>query len=179
MVAWTNAALGIATLIVSMAWNGAGYILAAETQTPSITTEEGPFELMLRSTMRDPAKVLVCGDGRTLFDRDGMWGIRNAEGNEVIAPRYRALDCFKDGMAWAAVDEQRQWCVLGPDGTLRDPPSCAQVYSPVYWTHTRQEELDKDPYESSVLWARARLEFAASKRDRPPRLVGDGGGRSF
>jgi hypothetical protein len=29
------------------------------------------------------------------------------DGREVIAPQYRALSCFRSGMAWAAIDARR------------------------------------------------------------------------
>ncbi|GLH78452.1 hypothetical protein SSBR45G_33610 [Bradyrhizobium sp. SSBR45G] len=170
MGARTNAALVIASLIVFVTSSVGDIILAAEPQTSASTADEQWLFFIVGSRGFDRRKILNCGDDRTLFDRDGMWGIRDADGHEIIAPRYRALDCFKSDTIVAAIDERRQWCALAADGTPRDPSSCSSYYSPVNWTHTRQQELDKDPYESSVLWARARLEFGAGKRDRPPQF---------
>ncbi|UFZ01474.1 hypothetical protein LQG66_19290 [Bradyrhizobium ontarionense] len=180
MGAWTNAALGIAFPIIVVTSSVGDIVFAAEPQTSASTADEQQlFFYFPRSTRFDRREVLNCGDGRTLFDRDGMWGIRDADGHDIIAPRYRALDCFRGGTVWAAMDERRQWCKLAADGTLQDPSSCSSYYSPVNWTHMRQQELDKDLYESSVLWARARLEFGAGKRDRPPLFVGDTFGTTF
>jgi hypothetical protein len=144
----------------------------------NVSGEERPAPAMEAQWRPD---TLACGHGLRLFDRDGSWGIRDADGTEVIAPRYRALDCFKNGVAWAAVDEQHRWCALGPDGGLRERPSCTIGYYPNDWTHLKPEPLDSDPYESSVLWVRAYLEFGARRRDQPPGFVGFrwGGGTSF
>jgi hypothetical protein len=76
----------------------------------------------------------------------------------VIAPRYRALDCFKNGVAWAPIDHRRQWCALGPDGALRERPACRTAHYPYIQSHSHPEEFDKDPFENSVLWTRAYLE---------------------
>jgi hypothetical protein len=123
--------------------------------------------------------VLDCGNGLKLFDRDGLWGIKDTNGSEVIAPRYRALDCFKYGVAWAAVDEQRHWCAIGPDGGPRENQPCTVDYYPMEWTHTKPEPFDANPYESSVLWVRAYLEFGAGRRQQPPGFIGVGGGITF
>ena len=104
-----------------------------------------------------------------LFDRDGLWGIKDADGSEVIAPHYRALDCFKNGVAWAAFDEQRHWCALGPDGGLRERPSCVVEHYPKRFAGP--EPFDAAPYESSVLWVRAYLDFAMGRRDKSPGFI--------
>ena len=116
-----------------------------------------------------PGKLLDCGHGLKLVEREGLWGITEADGTDVIAPRYRALDCFRNGTSWAAIDSRRQWCALGPDGTLWDKPACRTQYYPSYQTHSLPEAFDSDPFESSVLWSRAYLEFAAGRRETPPR----------
>ena len=114
--------------------------------------------------------ILNCGHGLRLVERDGLWGIADADGTDVIAPRYRALDCFRNGVAWAAIDSRRQWCALDPDGLLRDKP-CLTNYYPHIPTHSAPETFDKEPFENSVLWARAYLAFAAGHRDTPPRSI--------
>jgi hypothetical protein len=137
----------------------------------NITGEERPAP----PQQHHPGDLLDCGNGLQLFDRDGLWGIKDVDSTEVIAPRYRALDCFKNGVAWAAIDEQHQWCAIGPDGMLRDRPSCTVSYYSSYLTDSRPESFDADPYENSVLWVRASLDFGAGRRDQPPRFVGDRG----
>jgi hypothetical protein len=120
-------------------------------------------------------KMLDCGHGMKLFERDGKWGIVEQDGREVIAPRYRALSCFYYGVAWAAIDERRAWCPLGPDGDLRILPKCQISFYPYMSSHTIPERFSDDPFESSVLWRRAYLEFHSGKRDIPPGWTGDGG----
>lgn len=78
------------------------------------------------------AQRLDCGHGLRLVERDGLWGIVDADGRHVIAPRYRAVDCFKQGVAWVAIDSQRQWCPLDPNGALRDKPACRTSHYPTF-----------------------------------------------
>jgi hypothetical protein len=119
-------------------------------------------------------EVLDCGHGMKMFERNGKWGIAGENGREVIAPRYRALSCFKQGVAWAAIDARRAWCPLGPEGDLRMAPKCQAAFYPLWISHHGPERLHDDPFENSVLWSRAYLEFHAGRRDVPPGFVGDG-----
>jgi hypothetical protein len=70
---------------------------------------------------------------------------------------------------------------VGPDGRLRDRPVCKSVHHPYLISRHYPERLHDDPYESSVLWSRAYLEFNAGRRGMPPGWVGDGvrGGTSI
>jgi hypothetical protein len=120
-------------------------------------------------------RVLACGHGLRLFDRDGLWGIADADGTEVVAPRYRALDCFKNGVSWAVIDARHQWCALGPDGALREKPDCKIAHYLSEWTHSSPERFDADRFESSVLWSRAYLDYGAGRREKPPQWTQDGG----
>jgi hypothetical protein len=117
---------------------------------------------------------LICGHGLRLSERNGLWGITDADGTDVIAPRYRALDCFRNGVAFAAIDSRRQWCALGPDGALRDEPGCRTEHYPFIETHSVPETFDNQPFENSVLWSRAYLEFGAGHRESPPRWIRSG-----
>nr|WP_233285244.1 WG repeat-containing protein [Bradyrhizobium acaciae] len=114
---------------------------------------------------------LECGHGLRLVERDGLWGISDDDGTLTIQPRYRALDCFRDGIAWAAIDSKRQWCALGPDGLVRDKPVCKTQHYLIRWTHSYPETFDEDPFEDSVLWSRAYLDFRAGHRAAAPRWV--------
>jgi hypothetical protein len=118
------------------------------------------------------AQVFDCGHGVRLFDRNGLWGIADGD-KEIIAPKYRAIMCFRNGTAWAPLDGSRQWCPLGPDGVVRDRPACTVANYPVMVSHLRPEKFHDDPFESSVLWSRAYLEFAAGRRDRSPTWVSE------
>jgi hypothetical protein len=122
-----------------------------------------------------PPEMLDCGHGLKLIERNGQWGITDADGKDVISPRHRALVCFKNGIAWAPIDSKRAWCALGPDGAVREKPACKVTHYPYVVSHSYPEELHKDPFESSVLWTRAYLEFGAGKRATPPRMLPDRG----
>jgi hypothetical protein len=119
-------------------------------------------------------QITECGHGLRLIERDGLWGIADADGKDVIAPRYRAIDCFRNGIAWAAIDSQRRWCALDPSGALRDKPACRTVHYPYFQTHSYPEIFDKDGFENSVLWSRAYFEFGSGRREVPPQWISDG-----
>jgi len=121
--------------------------------------------------------MLACHPGMRLIEREGLWGLVENDGTQVIAPNYRALSCSANGVAFVPVDTQRQWCPIGPDGRMRDRPACrAAVHYFVEPSHGVPEKLHDDPYESSVLWSRAYLEFHSGKRDIPPGWTGLYGG---
>ncbi|MCG8561286.1 MAG: WG repeat-containing protein [Hyphomicrobiales bacterium] len=120
-------------------------------------------------------RVLACAGKAKLISRNGRWGIAAADGREVIAPAYRAINCFRQGVAWAAVDAKRKWCPVGPDGSVRNRPTCKSTYYPFTLTHSSPASFSSDPYESSVRWTRAYLEFGAGRLDTLPRMIGRGG----
>lgn len=120
-----------------------------------------------------PPGIFDCGHGFRLFESGGRWGIVDSDGKHVIAPRYRALTCFQQGVAWAPIDARRQWCPVGPDGFVRDRPMCRPVHYPIFRTHAYPEKFHDEPYESSVLWTQAYLDFGAGRRETPPRWVSD------
>jgi hypothetical protein len=119
-------------------------------------------------------QILDCGQGLRLVEHDGLWGIVDSDGKQVIVARYRAVNCFKQGVAWVAIDSRRQWCPVDPNGALREMPACRTSHYPYIQTHSSPESFSKDEFENSVLWTRAYLEFGAGRRESPPRWVGDG-----
>jgi hypothetical protein len=123
--------------------------------------------------------LLNCGHGLRLVERDGRWGVTDADGQDVIAPRFRAVSCFRNGIAWAPFDDRDQWCAIDPDGARREMPSCIATYYPAYATHSTPEKFHDDAFENSVLWTRAYLEFGAGKRDEPPGWIADANAVSF
>ena len=109
-----------------------------------------------------------------MVEREGLWGLAEADGTEVIAPSYRALHCFQDGTGWAVIDTRRQWCRIGLDGVVREKPACRTYHYPSMPTHHAPEAFDSDVFESSVLWSRAYLEYGAGRRESPPRWIPSG-----
>ena len=122
--------------------------------------------------------LLECPGGLTLFDKAGSWGIRRPDGTVVVAAQYRAIQCFREGVAWAAAAGARQWCPVGPDGRYRKLPECRTKVYPMTMHHEHPEPLSEDPYESSVLWTRAYLDHASGRRASSPRMLSDFGGGS-
>jgi len=118
----------------------------------------------------DPARVMDCRHGLRIVERGGQWGISDADGREVIAPGHRAITCFDNGVAWVPVDSKREWCAIGRDGALR-LNECKRLHYPYVMMHAYPEVFHPDPFESSVLWTRAFLEFGIGRRKMPPEWI--------
>jgi hypothetical protein len=119
----------------------------------------------------DPRRLLNCGGGIELFDRDGLWGLREVGGETVIEPKYRVVSCFSAGVSWVARDERKAWCPIGPDGELREEIDCRQFYYFEYSTDSHPESFASDPFESNVLWNKAYLDYASGRRAEPPKWI--------
>lgn len=122
----------------------------------------------------DLARYLECRGGSRLFAEKDMWGMLGADGEVLIAPNFRALSCFSQGVAWGATSDGTEWCPIGPDGRLRQKPECRRSYYPYIQTHHFPEKFSEDPYESSVLWVRAYLDYGRGQRETAPAWISDG-----
>ncbi len=111
-----------------------------------------------------------CGRDLRIIERDGLWGIANADGTDAIAPHYRAIHCFRNGIAWAAIDDRRQWCAVGPDGVVRDTPACQAEY-PVAVPSPGLS--DSERFENSVQFTRDFFEYTMGRREKAPEWVRD------
>ena len=103
-----------------------------------------------------------------------LWGMADEKNKLIVKPVYRAIHCFHNGVAWVPNDAKRQWCPVDPNGIIQDYPECVASRYPYIQTHSYPEKFVDDPYENSVLWSRAFLEFGAGLRKEPPRMIGDG-----
>ena len=121
-----------------------------------------------------PQQALTCEGGLRFFQREDLWGFQDQSGQTVIEPRFRTLSCFQQGVSWAVEPGSDGWCPIGPDGARREAMECSETYYPVRVSHHYPEKFDDDPFESSVLWNRAWLDYQAGNRDGPPTWVGDG-----
>lgn len=118
--------------------------------------------------------VIKCAGGAEMFEVDGKWGLIGPDRTTIIEPEYRAISCFKNGVVWVPDEAKKAWCPLGRDGTPQGKPACLQTYYAVWWSHHYPEQLHPDPYESSVLWNRALLDYGVGKTFEPPNMIGDG-----
>lgn len=125
-----------------------------------------------------PRPNLTCEGGLTLFRQNGLWGMRDEAGTTVIRPEHRVLSCFQNGVSWAVAPEARSWCPIGPDGARRTALSCNTAYYPMRVSHHAPERFSEDPFESSVLWNLALLDYQAGDRAEPPRWLPSAGGRA-
>jgi len=109
-------------------------------------------------------------NGTCLMHEHGSWGIADEDGSIIIPPVYRAVDTFREGVAWIAMDDRKLWMPIGPDGKQRSCLTAPRTaHCPVRSFDTEPKTLHEDPYESSVLWARWWLEALAEHRaDAPP-----------
>jgi hypothetical protein len=122
-----------------------------------------------------PDQALTCQGGLRFFQNGDRWGLQDATGKTVIEPRYRALSCFKQGVSWTASAGGDSWCPIGPDGKRREAMDCRQTYYPMILTHHYPEKFSENPFENSVLWTRAWLDYQAGHRAEPPRWISDFG----
>lgn len=128
-------------------------------------------------TKIEPSKALTCEGGLQFFEKAGLWGFRDEAGKTVIAPQFRALSCFSQGVTWTASPSRKAWCPVGPDGARRAEMACRESYYPMTITHHYPEKFSDDPHENSVLWMRAWLDYNAGNRETAPKWISDNIGR--
>ncbi|ANL66450.1 hypothetical protein AMC82_CH02818 [Rhizobium phaseoli] len=126
--------------------------------------------------LEDRRSKLRCGtDGGQLVSRNSngtlLWGIQDAAGNIVVEAKYRAISCFRDGLAWVPFDERREWCAIDRNERKRESVACVKNWADSNTADARTETMSDDPYESGVLWMRAELEYGLNLRDKPPGFV--------
>ena len=147
----------------------------------SINNQESKGERPSKDTAETkmkPSNLLQCEGGAQIFSSSNLWGLKGPEGNIIIQPKYRAVNCFYQGVTWLPIDKLKKWCPFGPDGVMRGKPKCDTTHYPYTVTHSYPEKFADDPYENSVLWTQARLEYAAGKRSEHPKWFSDGYGAS-
>lgn len=120
---------------------------------------------------KDVSKALKCKGSYHRKSRNGLWGVFHTNGEELIPPQYRAITCFNNGVAWVPVDTKQQWCPLDRNNHIRSAPACMTVMYTGWRSHHDPEKFDKDPYENSVLWMKALLDYGEGRRDHEPRFV--------
>ena len=119
-------------------------------------------------------RVLTCSGDATIIGDGERFGIARTSGEVLVPEIHRAISCFRDGVAWAPNEKNGKWCPIGPDGRFRDTPSCTEGYYPAGVSRYLPEPFADDPFESSVLWVRARLRYGLRLRDARPRVIGGG-----
>jgi WG containing repeat len=59
-----------------------------------------------------------------LDDKAGKWGFVDPARNFVIAPQFDAVSSFKNGVAWAAFPDRREWCQIDKMGNIKPGTRC-------------------------------------------------------
>ena len=116
---------------------------------------------------------LECSDS-ALKSKDGKWGIVSDDGDRILPFKYRALTCYKNGMAWAPRDDLQKWCPIDKNGEYLSEDRCKASVRFSNVSHHYPKPLAEDRYESSVLWALEYLNFGEGRDSRPPILLPDG-----
>ena len=129
--------------------------------------EEKPFAEL----PEDVSKVLKCKGNYQRKSQNGLWGIVDEEGEDLIPAQYRAITCFSSGVAYVPDDTKQQWCPIDRDNRIRSAPACVTTQYSRWMSHHDPEKFDDDPYESSVLWMRAMLDYGEGRRENEPKLV--------
>lgn len=57
-------------------------------------------------------------------EKTSKWGFIDSAGNFVIAPQFDAVGSFRNGAAWAAFPERREWCQIDKMGHIKPGTQC-------------------------------------------------------
>lgn len=116
---------------------------------------------------------LQCSGGTKRVKNNGKWGIIDSEKRMIVPAKHRAVSCFNYGVAWATNDEISKWCRIGRDGEFIANGTCRTKVYPYHKHHETHAEMHPDPYESSVLWYTAYLDFLNGDAKEPPKATRD------
>ena len=141
-------------------------------EVPVDIREEETSALVRTFKLPKPPKNTDCDNDVSIVSRDGLWGLQGPDGRILVEPRFEAISCFEQGIAWVPDLARRLWCPVGPDGKLRGKPDCRTTYYAVDFSEHYPEKLDPDPFRSSLLWTQAFLKHGLDPRQQPPRLMG-------
>ncbi|MBN9547846.1 MAG: WG repeat-containing protein, partial [Alphaproteobacteria bacterium] len=128
----------------------------------------------------DRAQVIACGkDGGHFVSDDStgetLWGLATTDGTIFVPPKYRALRCYANGLAWVADEQRRLWCQIDAKGVVRDTSTCNPNFNGRRIFDASFEKFAEDPYESSVLWERALLDYGRGTRQTAPKIMSSWG----
>lgn len=134
--------------------------------------EEKPFPWR-RGEPIVPSKNTQCKNGVSIVSKEGLWGLEGPGGRVLVEPKFKAISCFRRGVAWVPDAAKNAWCPIGPDGKARRKPDCLPTYYEFNVSHHYPEELDPDPFRSSVFWMQAFLKHGLDPSYPAPRLMRD------
>ena len=117
----------------------------------------------------DPKRALICDGGLRYFQKADLWGLQNDKGETVIEPRFRALSCFSQGVSWTTAPGEHGWCPIGLDGRRSEVLACREIFYLMELSDSDPEHFSHDPFENSVLWSRAWLDYQAGNRETEPK----------
>jgi hypothetical protein len=123
-------------------------------------------------------ETLECRDGggkiiSKTYDGKTVWGLADANGRTIVEPKYRAISCYENGLAWVPFDEKKAWCAIDRSQHVRQNVRCVENWMASHIFDAGPEKMSDDNYESGVLWMRANLDYGIGLREEPPRIVGN------
>lgn len=128
------------------------------------TVEE---QIALSPDQQKRKDYLGCDQGLSIFQKNGLFGMKWDNGEIQIKPEYEALTCYRYGFAWGAISEIRLWCPIDQTGEMRVTPDCKKSVATFPRGLVYQGSFD---FEGSVLWNRAYREYGLGKRAHPPQV---------
>jgi len=140
---------------------------------PNIDKVKPTLTLLKKLGLDHLIDTTLCKTGK-YFNSKGLWGVKGPNGDIVIKPVYRAIGIFYNGVFWVPIDKEKQWCPIGIDGKRLEGYKCQRKHYSYTKTDSVPERFHKDPYENSVLWSRAHLEYLSGKRKNPPKWISSG-----
>jgi hypothetical protein len=94
--------------------------------------------------------VHVC-EGAVPMSDGSKWGFADSTGKMFIPPRYDHVGCFKRGLAWAAISERREWCVIDKRGEIADRQcQCQQPLAIFERPFNRPAQGSRDCYQAGL-----------------------------
>ena len=100
----------------------------------------------------------LCGDGAFAVSEGGKWGFADKDSTIFITPRYDRVGCFGRGLAWVAIPERREWCLIDKRGDVADRKcQCEQPLMII-------EHWDKRPVTPGADCYQAGLDLLGSPR---------------
>ena len=124
-------------------------------------------------TKLPPRETYLYCSGSILESKNGKWGLVSLKGEVILPFKYKALICYRKGMAWAPRDDLKKWCPLDRYGKFLPEDACQTKMYPSHTWHYYPKKLADDDYDSSVLWNLQYLDYGAGKVSAPPILSPD------
>ncbi len=122
-------------------------------------------DVALAPTPEKRRDYLGCGHGVFVFEKDGLFGLKFETERVLVEPKYYALTCYRNGVAWGALKDIRLWCPIDPEGVVHVGPKCREDVATMFPKgYGYQKMSGSGLFESTTSWNRAFRWFGLGKR---------------